>query len=553
MIIAGINLGRTKNNKELKGGGVCIVENGKIVLAIAEERISGIKGQGGYKNSLSYLLRNLGIQKKDINKYIISSCCESTRNINRLIDLNIYKNTHEFISHHLSHAYSTFFTSPFEKALIIVMDGGGNVISETSDTNWWEQPREQLSYYLGDGNKIKLLERDFYHPYDTGLGEIYRYFTHHLGWRTSDASKVMALSAFGDADKWKNKRTLFFDEKDNKIKSSILNDPFDPSIFTKFLKINNFGDIPPRKQDEEIQPIHMDLARYVQDKITEVMILKIRYLLDKYKIQRLCLSGGVALNCQMNEEIINKTCIEDIYIQPAANDQGQCLGNAIFGSIKYDSWVRIKEFNPFIGPQIEINIERIINECIAKGFQNYYIVDQKKSLNNIIANEISRGKIVAWFQGRSEFGPRALGNRSILADPRLKATSKKLNIIKEREWFNPFAPSILEQYVSDFFYTNKASPFMLRAIRAKEKAIIEIPAVIHYDNTARVQTVNIKQNEDLYNLIYAFFKLTGVPVLLNTSFNCHGKPIVNDPFQALDAFQKLDIDILVIHNLVIER
>jgi carbamoyltransferase len=545
MIIAGVNLERTISGKELKNGGTCLIINGEIKSAVAEERISRKKYNGGFSASLEKSLSYFDISLKDIDKFIVSSCCESIRN--KLPEFPNIKAV-EFISHHKSHAYSAYFSSPFDKAIIIVSDGGGNVLNDSNEgENWWKFPREQFSIYIGKGDKLELVDREFDQPFDSGYGEVYRYFTHFLGWRSSDANKVMALSSLGNPNRFKGADIFSFNGK--RIISNFINDPFSHEVLPSFFKKNGFGDISARNKNEEITQTHMDLARFVQDQITNSLISKVKKIIKKYAIKNFCLSGGVALNCLINEELLKNTPIDQLFVQPAANDQGQCLGNAIFGSVSFEHFQRQKEFNCFLGFEYKDFKE---SEFCLDETEKISII-KSPELYQYIAKQISENKIIGWFQGKSEFGPRALGNRSILADPRNIENKSKLNKIKQREWFNPFAPSIIDFLADDYFELSNSSPFMLRAITCKPQALVDLPATIHFDKTSRIQTVSKIQNEKFFNLIQEFYKITNVPALLNTSLNSHGKPIVESPKDAISVFRELNLDILVVNNFVIER
>ena len=553
MIVVGLNLGETHYSKSLKDGGVCIIDNGKIALTIAEERISRNKYGCGFEKSLPFCLHQLGLTLGEVDIMVVSSCCESIRNP-KDIPVNGDMKPHEVysINHHYSHALSSYMVSPFDEALIVIMDGGGNLL-DNDVHEWWSVKREQSSYYIGKGNNIKLIDRDFESPFESGFGEVYRYFTHHLGWATSDAGKVMALAAYGNPKKFSDKKIFDFDPETGDLTCRIRNIPLDDLNLYDHLRALGYGDIPPRKPEDEITQIHMDLARHVQDEIECAIATKLIYLSKITGIKNACLAGGVALNCVANEKILSETPIENIFIQPAAGDQGQSIGNAIYGSMKYGEWKNPNVyFNPYLGPNHDWEKE-ISTISFNEGIVSQRIETWEK-LIDFVARRLTSGKLVGWVQGNSEVGPRALGNRSILADPRCLATRTKLNSIKNREWFMPIAPSLLEEDLSRYFDTNISSPYMLRAVRATDIARKDTPAVIHHDGTSRIQTVNQRQNPIFYELLQRFKTITnGIPMLANTSFNRRGEPIVETARDALDAFLGMDLDILVIGNRILEK
>ncbi len=553
MIVIGVNLGATQNSKTLKDGGVCIIENGKILLSTAEERITHTKYEGGFEKSLPFCLTHLGLKPDKVDVLVVSSCCDIIRNPKEIsFSCHLYPRKVYSINHHYSHALSAYMVSPFQEALIVVLDGGGNLL-DTDNSQWWSSRREQSSYFIGRGINIDLIGRDFEAPYESGLGEVFRYFTHHLGWRTSEAGKVMALAALGNPRRFSDKKIFDFDADTGILTSRIKNDPFNNLNLYKHLINLGYGNIPLRKPEDEINQIHMDLARHIQDEIENAITSKITYLSNTTGIKNLCLSGGVALNCVANEKILSETPIENIFIQPAAGDQGQSIGNAIYGSIKFGEWSNDHTFfSPYLGAEYDWD-KQIQTLSISRNIV-YHKIESMEILSQSVAEQIASGKIVAWVQGRSEVGPRALGNRSILADPRDIKTKARFNSIKKREWFMPVAPSLIEEELHKYFNTNISSPYMLRAVQATETAQREIPSVIHCDNSSRIQTVNRLQNQLFYDLLLKFKSISnGIPVLANTSFNKRGEPIVENAKDALRSFLEMDLDILVIGNWIFKK
>ncbi len=555
MLIAGINLGSTRSSKQLRDGGACIVSDGRILVATAEERISRNKRAGGFDQSLPAILRHHGLTIKDLDHVVVSSCCENTDSIsgsNALVSFAPDKI--HFVSHHLSHAVSCFGVSNFEEALIIVADAGGSVL-EGNSPKWWTLPREQSTYYIGSDRGIQLIGRDFDGPYEAGLGEIFRYFTHHLGWKSTDAGKVMSVAALGDPKRFRHVSLVTFNSWSGQLESSIANDPVNPATLPRFFAENGFTAVPARNPQDEVTQVHFDLARYVQDQVGDALLGKITHLSKESGLRQLCLAGGVALNCVINDRILRETPIERIFVQPAAGDHGQSLGNAIWGANLVGEWVNGQgHFSPYLGIQYDWNLEIAeVSHILADrvGIQCTY--HENNTLLRVTAARLADGKIVGWVQGRSEIGPRALGNRSILADPRQASSKQRLNSIKKREWFVPVAPAVLEEAASEYFQTDWPSPYMLRAVPVRAMTSALVPAVIHADNSARIQTVNREQNTQFYDLIAEFGKLSGVPILANTSFNGKGQPIVETAKEAAISFLDLGLDMLVIGNWIFER
>ena len=290
------------------------------------------------------------------------------------------------------------------------------------------------------------------------------------------------------------------------------------------------------------------------------MVKLVNRLYEETKITNLCFAGGVALNCTANSRILNETQIKSIFIPPFANDKGQAIGNALLGYYNFFNKTKKIAFrNDYLGKKYS-NLG-IMNSILRKPEMNimkinkYYDFEFKleKGITKAAAKLIAEGNIIGWFQGRSEYGPRALGNRCILADPRKEGIKNRLNKIKQRESFRPYSPSILYEYVNDFFHIDFESPFMLFSVRAKDGKRNDIPAVVHIDGTARIQTVKRKNNKKFHDLIEEFRKISGIPLLLNTSFNLGGEPIVETTADAIGCFLRSELDFLVIEDYLIKR
>ncbi len=424
-----------------------------------------------------------------------------------------------FVNHHLSHAASAFHVSPFGKAAVMTIDGRGE--------------RATTSYYSGIGNELTpIVEVTMPHS----LGLLYEKVTTHLGFlHSSDEYKVMALASYGKPE-FVNEFRSIIHVSDNGMYT------IDDANFTEL-----FG--PKRKKDAEFGTHHFNIAHSLQLVLQETVLNLTEWLHKETQEDNLCMAGGVALNCVLNAHIKNYGPFRNVWVQPAAGDAGTALGAAL--------WVDLKERksttrsftmdHAYWGPDYsDDSIER---------FLTWAKVPYRK-LDNI-AQETSRlladDKIIGWYQGRMEFGPRALGSRSILASPISPSMQARLNEVKDREDFRPVAPVVLEEDASEWFEGATYSPFMLFVYNVREDKADKIPAVRHIDGTARIQTVNKLQHERYYELLKEFKNTTGVPVLINTSFNTLGKPIVNSPRDAVECFWSSPFDALVIGSFLIEK
>ena len=474
-----------------------------------------------------------------------------------------------FTEHHLSHAASSFYPSNFKESAILTIDGVGE---------WCT-----ASICIGDNKKIRIL-KELHFPHSVGL--LYSAFTYFLGFRVNSGEyKLMGLAPYGIDDS--KETNLYID----KIKSEIVDIKDDGSIFLnqkyfkytyglRMIKENEFKGLfgfSSRKEEEEITQTHCNLALAIQ-KVTEEIVIKI--VKETKRItnsKNLCLSGGVALNCVANGKIEDLNLFENIYIQPASGDAGGSLGCALAINHMYYNCERnfSDEYDlmkgSYLGPYYSDKEILIINKKFKAVYQ---YIESFEELSKRVAELISKGNIIGWFQGRAEFGPRALGNRSILADPRIPEMQKKLNLkIKYREGFRPFAPSVLEEDYSKFFEGEIVSPYMLMVKKVKSKIQLKIPkeywklnywdklysrrsklqSVTHVDFSSRIQTVSKKTNPKYWNLINEFKKITRVGVLINTSFNVRGEPIVNSPEDAYKCFMNTDMDYLVINNFLYKK
>jgi carbamoyltransferase len=468
-----------------------------------------------------------------------------------------------FCEHHYSHAASAYYPSPFKSALVLTMDGVGE----------WAT----ASAAAGRGNELTIF-KEIHFPHSLGL--LYSAFTYYTGFKVNSGEyKVMGLAPYGEP---KYAKAIFDNLIDVKPDGSFkLNlDYF--SFCTGLTMVDDrfgaiFGGVP-RKPSEPLEQRHMDLAASVQAVTEEVVLRLTRSLAAETKLPNLCLAGGVALNCVANGKVLRDGRFDQIFVQPAAGDAGGALGAALAAYYDKERTTGSKRFidepdsmrGAFLGPSYtQADIERRLRAIGAA----VNVVDDKQLIDET-ANALASGQAVGWHQGRMEFGPRALGSRSILADPRSPSMQKALNLkVKYRESFRPFAPSVLRECVADWFELDANSPYMLlvanvkstrcRAMTAKEKTLFgidqlnvlrsEIPAVTHVDYSARIQTVRAETNPRYHALISRFEQLTGCPVLVNTSFNVRGEPIVCTPEDAFSCFMGTEIEFLAIGNCILRK
>ena len=464
----------------------------------------------------------------------------------------------KFSEHHFSHAASAFFPSPFEEAVILTLDGVGEWATTT--------------VAIGKKNNLKML-KEIHFPHSLGL--LYSAFTYYTGFKVNSGEyKVMGLAPYGQP-KYKDLiiKELMDLKEDGSFKLNMKFFDYATGLTMtnkKFSKL--FGNPVRNPKRDLLKDFHMDIAASIQAVTEEVVIRLTRNIASEYKIKNLCLAGGVALNCVANGKILKEKIFDDIWIQPAAGDAGGSLGAAL--AYWYQELNKPRENfkdqmkGAYLGPKFSDNfIESQLNNL--KG------VYSKKSSDEIslfVAKKLANSKTVGWFQGRMEFGPRALGGRSILADPRSEKMQKELNLkIKFRESFRPFAPSVLREEVNNWFELNYDSPYMLLVSDIKKNLQIpmskndnelfgidklnikrsNIPAVTHVDYSARIQTVHKETNSKYYNLLKEFYKITGCPVLVNTSFNVRGEPIVCSIQDAFNCFMGTNLDILIIENFIL--
>jgi len=544
-----------------------LVIDGVLKAAANEERFTGIKHDPELpKNAVSFCLKKEGININDVDyvcfydkpltkfdRIITGYMATPIRSFGSFLlaapiwlrrklwvghviakELEYHKET-LYVPHHLSHAAGAFFGSPYDEAAILTIDGVGE----------WAT----ASYGIGHNNKIELLA-EMHYPHSLGL--LYSAFTYYLGFQVNSAEyKVMGLAPYG--------KPVY----QNLIEEKIVRICNDGSIYLNLdyftfhygqtmtgRKFDKLFGRPRRPSESPIEPFHENVAASIQATIEKIVLTMARHVREKTNLSKLCLSGGVALNSTINGKLIQLDLFDEICAQPAAGDAGGAVGAALYAHYQLSG--DRKKVQPFfgIGPSYdESEIKKFLDEN-GIPYRDEPIATQL----SFLAQQIAGGAIVGLFQGAMEFGPRALGFRSIVADPRDDHMKKKINeAVKYREPFRPFAPAVLREKVAEYFDCQGEAPYMVVNYIVRENKRQIIPAVTHVDNSSRIQTVAEKDNPLFYKLIREFEKLTGVPVLLNTSFNLRGYPIVNTPQEALATLCSGGIDILLLERFLLVK
>ena len=551
-----------------------ILKDGHVVAAVEEERFSRKKFDDGFpRMAIDWCLKEAEITPEQINS--VAFYDKPILKFERLLDnyiavaprglysfLNVipkwlhkrlwikeeikkhirgYQGDIIFPEHHMSHAAHTFFTSPFDEAAILTVDGVGE----------WSTS----SFGSAENTSIKLTN-DIRWPHSIGM--FYSAFTYFLGFKVNEGEyKLMGLSAYGKPKYYDLILNEILDVKNDG--SLHLNLKYFAFTYDKVMTNQKFAElfgIPRREENVKAEQIHYDIAASAQKVLEDIMLKMVNHVHKKTGMKNLCLGGGVALNGVANYRILKEGPFESVHIPPSPGDGGSAIGCAQYlyyihkkqrRIIVQDHAKRIQE-NVYVGPSFS-NDE--IKSFLEENNIDYEYLTREQLLQTT-AKLISEQNVVGWYQGKIEWGPRALGNRSILADPRDSKMKDVLNEkIKHRELFRPFAPSILEEYVSEYFDLNIPSPYMLFV--AKVKKPDKIPAVTHVDGTGRLQTVSREANPLYYDLINDFYKITGVPVVVNTSMNVRGEPIVNTPEQAYAMIIKTEMDYIMMGNYMIQR
>ena len=531
-------------------GGASLIVDGKLVFSVEEERLS--RSRHAYdsipKNSIKEALEFANLSLDDIDKFVFGWDFEDIYKMlnkkfiskeemsEKLLGDKKYASKLEYLTHHKAHAYSTFIPSNYEKALVFVIDGQGEYMG--------------TSLYLADrkNNDMKLLMET-----PVSLGYFYAAITEQIGFRGGEEGKTMGLSSYGKPVYVDDLRKLIsLDEKGN-IRCAfhidkVSKDEEDATI-AKWKELLSV--IIPKREGKIIEVTndivpYANLAASAQQILAEIMTGTIRKYVNLTGVSDVCLAGGVALNCPTSSAIEQMDEVNRVFIQPAANDGGISLGAAIKGAIDAGDDVRI-EMIPYLGPGY--SEDRII-EAIKEKEYDYQLFD---NIESVIAKLLAEGKIVANYQGRLELGPRALGNRSLLASPEKYDMLVRMNELKGREVWRPLAPAVMYEHQKECFDSDIFSPHMTKNFVSSDKMRNRLEAITHVDGTARIQSVTKEYNEVFYNIISEFYKLTGIPVVINTSFNVKGEPIVCTPEEAIDHFERMNLDYLALNRCLVKK
>jgi carbamoyltransferase len=575
MIVLGLNAYHADSS-------AAILVNGKLLAATEEERFTRIKHWAGFPSqAILFCLKEAGVSldkvdhiaigrdpnAKLMKKFLyllknpsggfgaVKKRLQNSRQVSSLevelskitgIDPAIIKPKIHQVEHHRSHLASAFFASPFEEAALLSIDGSGDFTTTMIGT--------------GKGNKINVIDSlDF----PVSVGTFYTAFTQFLGFpHYGDEYKVMGLAPYGepkyvdklrDVIQFSNNGLISWNQKYFKSAKEVVvtygddHIPYVPTAFSYYME-EKFGKS--RKKDEPLTQYHKDIAASVQRFTEELIFHVVNHLQKRTGLKNLCIAGGVAQNSVANGKILKNSNFDNLYIPSAGHDAGIAMGCAFY---LYNQILDQPRAEPIYSAYTGSRFSNDEIEIYLKSKNISYTKYEDAELYDKVADRLMDSGVVGWFQGRAEFGPRALGARSILADPRRIDAKDLLNAkIKRRESFRPFAPSILKEYVEEYFELSDDVPFMEKVFPIKKEKHSTIPAVTHVDGTGRLQSVDKNVSPRYYNLIDAFRQKTGVPVLLNTSFN-ENEPIVNSPAEALDCFLRTKMDMLVLENIIVER
>jgi len=569
MRILGLNKGVSCSGKSLADGAIAYIEDGVLKALIMEERVTRELRKGGFERAFDELKKKFNIDTNDIDHIGVSTCTEPVTSSRVGIGsvFEKYESILHAVEHHYSHAYGTFCMSGFDEALIVVIDGGGNILPDSvnpNNPNWWEEPREQHSYYIAnkkDKNKVKLIDRDFDKPYDLGFGELYRAATYLLGFNTSrKAANIMALASHGHYESVPIEP--FIRIVNGKMASELkyyyrdAYKSFDPLFNDKF-KLAPLNQTH-RSTPEELPQPYRDFCAFIQRNIEEVILEKLRLLKSETKASKLCITGGTALNCVMNAKILESGLFDDVYVPFIPGDHGQSLGNAFVIGDKYDER-KIYSFtntqDAFLGADITDNPDGFnvseIESLLSK--KDDYSIAAIKNIEKLVAMLLIKNLVVLTCISNSEAGYRALGNRSILSNAFNKNALEwrgAVQATKDREWFRPYAPAILSSYFKKISNKIIKSPYMSFAVDIKgiEDCFGECKSI---DSRARIQTVD--EESFIGRVLHEMEQMGNEPICLNTSFNFPRKPIVETLKDALDALDKANIDILATNGHLVYK
>jgi len=545
-----------------------LIKDGKVLGACEEERFTGIKHDSSFPiNTINWLVKEFKIKPNDLKAVCFYENPElkldrietSTKKggwknfFNRLkiISRNkkVYKDTISqletlrgsetqliYCDHHLSHLAYSYYTSPFNESALLSVDGVGE----------WETT--SLAKASDDIKKIGSVK------FPHSLGMLYSTFTAFLGFKPNEGEyKVMGLAPYGDASKYINKfKELYTTTKDGGFELNMDYFTYEWSTNSMFnQKLSELFELPNRLPEETLEQVHKDIAASLQQ-IYEFLFFRLLDTLYKQtKSENLCLSGGCAYNGTANGKILKRTKFTNLYIPPAPSDAGSAIGCALHYAYSTPG-NRVDNSNPYLGPTF--NTDDVVTAL--KVYEKDVWGERKlyEQITNIVANEIVDGNVIGWVEGRMEFGARALGNRSILANPRDPQMKSRLNrVIKKREGFRPFAPMVLEESSSIYFDYEDTVPFMNQVVKVRDEHKHHLPAITHVDNSARIQTVNKRQHRRMYNLLERLQVINEYPLVINTSFNLKDQTMVLTPLDAIKTFLNCEMDTLILNNYVVKK
>jgi len=546
----------------------CLLQDGALVAAVQEERFTRVKNDKSIpRRAFRYCLEAGGLRLPDVDciAYYEDPRLKLARQVWMALTPDLaaekrasilarlgrrqpqeairevfgFEGPVEIVDHHLSHAASSYFYSGFDEAAILTVDGVGDWPTTT--------------YGAASGARISRFEQvDF----PDSLGFFYSAITGYLGFEVNEGEyKVMGLAPYGTPRYADEMRQLIAStSEDGQYRLNMKYFAFlnEDSMYSDEL-VALLGQ-PPREPESEILQFHMDVARSVQAILEEVMLEKVRYLHSKVPSENLCMAGGVALNVVANRRCLAEGPFRRLFVQPAAGDAGCAVGAAAMTHVRHtgEAPLRRRLEQVYLGPGPAISADEVYQLLAGTSAEFLDLRGREEALLRYTADRLCEGKVIGWAQGRMEFGPRALGARSILADPRLPEMRDRINaLVKMREGFRPFAPAVLESAARDHFELDHPSPFMLET--CKVISPLDLPAVTHVDGSARVQTVSRETNPRFAALLEEFHRRTGCPILLNTSFNMRGEPIVCTALDALLCFVRCQIDVLVLEDFILER
>jgi len=546
-----------------------LIKDGMVLGACEEERFTGQKHDNSFPHkTIQWLLTENKITKDDLEAICfyenpIDKLDRIERTTNRggifnyfnrsniikrnkksyeqlHLDINLYvgKNTKVvFSEHHQSHAAYGYFTSPYNNSIIVSVDGVGE----------WET----TSVYVGEKNYISKVDSIIY---PNSLGMFYSAMTAFLGFKPNEGEyKVMGLAPYGNSSKYRNKLLKVVENDGDHFKLNMKFFTFDYKDDQMFNhKLSELLGLPNRLPEDELTQEYKDLAASVQWIYEKYFFRLLNSISKKHASKNLCLSGGCAYNGTANGKILEKTSFNNLWIPPAPSDAGSSIGSALLYFYNNNRVLRKNNTNPFLGPEYT---KKDYLEVLEK-FEDdiWFEYHQDKSLIKKISAEITDGNIIGWFQNKSEFGARALGNRSILANPRDPQMKSRLNrLIKKREGFRPFAPIVKKESQIKYFNYNRTVPYMNQVVKVKDDFVNKLPAITHVDNSARIQSLSLQQNKKVYNLLTQLEKDNQYPIVVNTSFNLKDQTMVLTPEDAVKTFLNCDLDLLVLGNYILHK